>query len=119
MQTLSKKIKENSMVASLEGNTGVRVRIFQGIFGLFALLILFYLFLLGSSVMNVVERKTLESEAHMLANEIGTLELEYLQISNTIDRELSVQMGFEEIAQNFATRKSATMMSKKLAKNEI
>ncbi|MFM7089024.1 MAG: hypothetical protein ACKOW9_05875 [Candidatus Paceibacterota bacterium] len=119
MQTFSKKIKENSIVASLEGDVAVRARIFQGMIGLFALLVLFYLFLLGSSVMNVVERKNLESEAHMLANEIGTLELEYLQISNTIDRELSVQMGFEEIAQNFATRKAATMMSKKLAKNEI
>ena len=119
MQTFSKKIKENSIVASLEENANVRVRIFQGIVGAFALLIIFYLFLLGSSVMNVVERKTLESEAHILANEIGALEVEYLQVSNTVDRELSIQMGFEEIAQNFATRKSATMMSKKLAKNEI
>ncbi len=107
------------MVARLEGDVLLRTYILRALIGAFMFFALFYLFLLGSSVLNVVERKSLESEAHVLANEIGTLELEYLQISSSVDRDLSMQMGFEEISQNFATRKSATMMSKKLAKNEI
>ncbi|MBP6866079.1 MAG: hypothetical protein KBC12_00880 [Candidatus Pacebacteria bacterium] len=119
MKQIESKIRNSGLVASLNGNQALRVNLLRAIlagFGLFALL---YLFLLGSSVLNIVERKTLETEARTISNEIGALELNYLQVSSSIDRELSSSMGFEEISQNFATRKSVALISKKLAKNEI
>ncbi len=119
MKQIESKIRNSSMVASLNENQILRVNLLKGISIGFALLAALYLFLLGSSVLNIVERKTLESQAHTLSNEIGALELDYLQVSNSIDRELSVSMGFQEISQNFATRKSVGLVSKKLAKNEI
>lgn len=119
MKQIESKIRNNSIVASLDANQGLRVNLLRAILSGFAFFAFLYLFLLGSSVLNVVKRKTLEAEAHTLSNQIGALELDYLEVSSSIDRELSSTMGFEEISQNFATRKSVALISKKLAKNEI
>lgn len=109
-------IKNNSLVTHLKEDQNLRVKLLHGIYAAFAFFALLYLFLLGSAVLNIVERKSLEVKAHDLSNQIGELELKYLQVSGTIDRNLSESMGFEEIAQNFATRQAVTL---KLAKNEI
>ncbi len=112
-------IKNNTLVNELQENMEVREKIVKGIFFAFGFFALLYLFFLGSAVFNVVERKSLEAEAHNLSNQIGELELTYLQVSGQIDRDLSHSMGFEEIAQNFATRASVNLNGEKIARNEI
>lgn len=65
-----------------------------------------YVFLLVSTVINIVERRTLETDARSLGSEVRDLELTYLSLSNSIDLERSYALGFKETKTNFATRKS-------------
>lgn len=76
-----------------------------------------YVLFLGNMVFNIVERKTLESNARVLSNEVGDLELQYLSLSNKIDLTLANSLGFKDTKIKFAVRKS--LGSIKIAKNEI
>ena len=86
-----------------------RAMILNAILFAFGFLVLSYILLLSSVVSDVVSRKSLESKAYEINNEIGGLELEYLAISSRIDRDMSLGMGFEEIEQDFATRSTLTV----------
>src|SRR3989344_5566351 len=83
------------------------------IFWSFTALALWYVFLLGSMVWNIVERRSLEKSASMLSSEVGELELTYLSLSNDIDLAFSHSLGFTETKAKFATRK--TLGSLKIA----
>ena len=83
-------------------------------FGIFAFI---YVLFLGNMVFNIVERKSLETNARVLSSEVGKLELAYLSISNKIDLTFSYSLGFTEAKAKFATRKSLGNL--KLANNEI
>ncbi len=72
-------------------------------FGAFALL---YILFLGNMVINIVERRSFETEARSLSSEVGDLELIYLSMSKDIDLTLSYSMGFKETKTTFANRKS-------------
>lgn len=72
----------------------------------FGALALLYVFLLGNTVRDIVERRGLEINARTLSNEVRNLELTYLSMSNNIDLTLSYSMGFKETKPMFATRKS-------------
>jgi hypothetical protein len=76
-----------------------------------------YVLILGNMVFDIVERKALEKEMLVLTNEVGGLELTYLNVSNSIDMNLSASMGFKEAKANFATRKA--LGSVKIINNEI
>lgn len=69
-------------------------------------LALLYVFILGNTVFNIVERKSLEKETTTLSNEVRDFELTYLTISKEVDLKLSSAMGFKEVKKTFATRKS-------------
>src|SRR3989344_4957101 len=71
----------------------------------FATFLLWYIFLLGSMVFNIVERRTLEKEALVLSNQVHELELNYLSMSNKIDLTFAYSVGFKETNIKFATRK--------------
>ncbi len=71
----------------------------------FAVLALIYVILLGNMVFNIVERKSFEISARTLSNEVGSLELQYLSLSNGIDLAFSHSLGFKEAKASFATRK--------------
>ncbi|OGI76488.1 hypothetical protein A3C67_00070 [Candidatus Nomurabacteria bacterium RIFCSPHIGHO2_02_FULL_42_19] len=81
------------------------------------ILAVFYTFLLGNMVFNIIERKTLEAEMQTLATKVADLELEYLALSGKVDLAFSQALGFKEIKATFATRK--TLGSIKVVKNEI
>ena len=72
----------------------------------FGALALFYVFLLASMVVNIVERRSLEAEARTLTNEVRNLEVIYLSKTNDIDLTLSHSLGFRETKTTFATRKA-------------
>jgi len=85
-----------------------------------------YIFLLGSIVFNIIERRTFEVDARALSNEVMNLELQYLSMSNKIDLTLAKSMGFQETKTKFAVRKTLGRSSTgeplgsiKLAKNEL
>jgi len=76
------------------------------ILGSLGMLVLLYMFLLGSMVSNILERRGLETRERVLSNEVRNLELTYLSMANNIDLEFSYSLGFKEAKANFATRKS-------------
>lgn len=82
-----------------------------------AILVLIYVFVIGSMIFNIVKRKNLEAEARALSNEVRELELNYLSLSDKIDLNFSRTLGFNEAQIQFATRKS--LGSVKIAKNEL
>ena len=101
----------------------VALRTMLSIFGVLALC---YVLILGNMVANIVQRKNLEKEALTLSNEVSSLELSYLSVSNSVNLPLSLSMGFTEAKATFAVRKSLgvnitseSLDSIKLANNEI
>ena len=76
-----------------------------------------YVLILGNMVLDIVQRKTLEKEMLSLTNEVGSLELTYLNVLNSIDMNLSATMGFKETKATFVTRKA--LGSIKIINNEI
>src|SRR3989344_3694834 len=72
----------------------------------FAVLALWYVFILGNMVFNIVKRRSLEKEALTLSNQVGDLELSYLSLSSKVDIQFSQSLGFRETKANFAVRKS-------------
>lgn len=76
------------------------------IFWSFGFLALVYVFILGNMVSNIVARRSFETDARSLSNEVRELELSYLSISNNVDLAFSYSMGFKETKAVFATRKA-------------
>lgn len=101
----------------MNNNIEVRKIILNTMLVLLAVLSIIYVLILGKTVLDIVGRKSIEKEMLSLSNEVGSLELSYLSVSNSVDMALSSSMGFKETKAIFATRKS--LGSIKLAKNEI
>lgn len=78
----------------------------------FGTLTIWYIFLLGNMVFNIVERRAFETDARVLSSEVGDLELIYLSMSNDIDLALSHSMGFKETKAKFTTRKSISSLGR-------
>ena len=81
-------------------------------------LALAYVLLLGNMIFNIVERKSIETNARFISSEVSNLELEYLSMSGKVDLAFAESKGFKETKETkYATRKS--FGSLKLAKNEL
>jgi len=101
----------------MNNNIEIRRIILNIMLSILAALALWYVLILGNMIFDIVQRKTLEKEILTLSNEVRSLELSYLSISNSVDVALSSSMGFKETKATFATRKA--LGSLKLANNEI
>ncbi len=55
-----------------------------------------YLFFVGTTIFNIVERNNLESQNRELSSRVGELELLYLSESNKIDINLAYSLGFKD-----------------------
>ena len=117
MRQATLKLRGYARSMQIINNNNIKRQILSFIFASLGILSICYAFFLGSMVLNIVERKNLESEARAITSDIGALELTYFSKSNEVDLNLSSVMGFKEAKANFATRKS--LGSLKLAKNEI
>jgi hypothetical protein len=85
----------------------------------FLVLSLFYLFMLGNTVRNIIERRSFDTEARNISAEVSNLELTYLNMSNSIDLNYSHAKGFTEAKANFATRKSLGFGNIKNTQNDL
>ncbi|MFA5791654.1 MAG: hypothetical protein WC884_01295 [Candidatus Paceibacterota bacterium] len=90
----------------MNNNIEIKRVIFNIMLSLLVGLALWYVFILGNMVFDIVQRRTLEKEALLISNEVADLELSYLSISKNVDLALSSSMGFKEIKATFAIRKS-------------
>jgi len=106
---------------SIVGNDIERI-VLRFVLWSFAVLGILYIVLLGNMVRNIVERRTLETNARTLESEVGNLELTYLSMSNNVDLPFSYSLGFKETKATFTTRKALGYIpegSVKLAQNNI
>jgi hypothetical protein len=112
MKTAALKIKTYSRSVSIVNNNGLERNILRGIVASAIVLAGCYVVIMGSMVFNIVERKALEANARNLSNEVGELELQYLNISKSVDLALAESKGFKETdTKKFATRKSLGSIS--------
>lgn len=103
---------------SIVNNNGLERNILRGILASAGVLVACYVFIMGNMVFNIIERRALESDARELTNQVGELELQYLNISKSVDLSLAASKGFKETdTKKFATRKSLGSIS--FAKNEL
>ena len=85
----------------------------------FGALALAYLLILGSTIFNIIERRSAEAQSRALAGEVSALELRFLALSGRIDPEFGYSLGFVETSsENFATRRSLGSVSL-LPNNEL
>ncbi len=117
MKTAALKMKNYTMNVDIVNNNNLNERLLHFLLVAFGILALCYVVILGSVVINVVERKTIEAEARNLANEVGDLELQYLALSGKVDLNLARSLGFSEVRKEFATRKSLGSLN--IANNEL
>ncbi len=87
-------------------NNNIEKLILNVILWSFGALAILYIVFLGNMVKNIVERRSLETQAQILSSEVKNLELSYLSMSNNIDLPLSYSMGFKEVKANFAIHRS-------------
>jgi hypothetical protein len=125
MKQASIKVKNyKDAIDTIDSRVDLRSKVLYFIvvsFGIFSFL---YVLVLGNMVFNIIERKTVELDIRNLSNEIGNLESDYIALTNTIDKNSSVTMGFYEVKPVFATRTSLSFISPtdnntRLAANEI
>lgn len=106
-----------SSKVNIVDNGNLQKKIFNIMILSLGILACFYLILLTTMVVNIVARKSLESRARNLASEVSAMELSYLTMSNKIDHNLGLSLGFKEEQIKYATRKS--FGSVKISSNEI
>lgn len=121
MKEASLKLKMYASNVSIVDNDNLQSRMLSFVLWSFGLLALTYILILGNTVFNIVERRTVEANARAIATEMGELEIEYLRLSSQIDVTLGTSLGFKEVKdKQFATRKSlGALNSVKLANNEL
>ena len=117
MSTIAIKIKKYSGGVNIVNNNNINHRLFNVVLSSFGFLALFYVLILGGMVYNIVERRSLDSEARALSNEVADLELSYLSMSNKIDLNYAYTSGFKDIKANYANKKAVGSL--KLASNEL
>ncbi len=117
MKQATLKLKTYTNNVNIIDNGNLQKRILNMMLSTLGLLALIYVLLLGNMIFNIVERKALETRALTLSNEVGSLELQYLSVSQKVDLNLAYSLGFKETKTKFATRKS--LGSVIIAKNEI
>lgn len=110
MRQLSSKL--NIYVRSISIiNNNIDKMIFNIVIGAFGVLALLYVLFLVSMVKDIIERRSFEADARLLSGEVRDLEVKYLAMSNSIDLDLSLSMGFKEAKTTFATHKSLGFVS--------
>ncbi|MES2023302.1 MAG: hypothetical protein V4439_01335 [Patescibacteria group bacterium] len=80
-------------------------------------LVLFYFFLLGNTVFNIVARKSIETNSRVLSSDVGQMELQYIALSNKVNLTLAQSMGFQETKIKYATAKNVGSL--KISNNEL
>ena len=118
MKTASLKLKKGITKAAVaaSGNELNR-RLLNGLLTAILGLAMLYIVFLGQMVVNILERKSLDSEARTLVNEVSELEVAYLSASGKIDMEFSHSLGFKDASPEYASRKSLGRVG--ISANEI
>ena len=94
----------------LEDNS-IQKTIFKLIMGSLAILLLVYFYFVGSTVFNILAKKTLENNAQTLENEIGQLELSYLEKTREINKDFAFSQGFTDARDSIFASRTITQVA--------
>ena|SRR5258708_30822578 len=96
MRQATIKIRTYAHSIHIVNNNNLEGRLLNLILVSLGALALAYVLILGNMVFNIIQRRTLEAQAHMLSNEVSELELTYLSQSNKIDLSFGYAKGRSE-----------------------
>lgn len=87
-------------------------KIFWILFTVFVFLVVYYGFLVGSSVINAVNKQQTDKKITMLSSEINSMESEYIKLKNSITMDKAFSLGFVSLKKsNFAAVSSVSSLS--------
>lgn len=86
------KIKINTRTI----NQHLDKRMFLAVSSAFCMLLMMYVYFVGSTVFNIVERKSAESTMRTLSSSISDMEIEYITLAKNIDLTMAKTLGFNE-----------------------
>jgi len=92
-------------------NVIVQKNIFKILVFLLIILLITYMYLIGSITFNILARKTFESNAKNLGNEVSELEIVYLNKANQINKNYVLSLGFVESEPNIFVTKNASQVA--------
>lgn len=120
MRQANLKLKRYASSINIVNNNNLERRILNIALVSLGALAFLYVLLLGNTVWNIVERRSLEVNLRSLSSEVADLELTYFSMSNKVDASLGYALGFSEKEAKYTTRKSlGSLPSVNLSKNEI
>jgi hypothetical protein len=97
--------KTISIANNLNKNVSLQKTVFKTLVGGICVLSFVYVYMIGSITFNVVARKSLENNMREVGSSVSNLELDYLAVSNGINKGFALSNGFVEAANPiFATR---------------
>lgn len=73
-------------------------KLFWVLSGFIALTIVFYLYIIQSTIVHIVERKTDETEIRSTASRVAELEARMTALGKAMDINLAKEMGYQEIS---------------------
>ena len=118
MKTIAIKMKSYTGSVNIVNNNNLEKRILNIMLWSLGALALCYVLFLGNMVFNIIGRKSLETNARSLQNEVGDLQSQYFTVSNKVNLSLAASMGFKETKdKEYAIREA--IGSLKVATNEL
>jgi hypothetical protein len=80
----------------------IQQKVFWMLSSLLTVMLAFYLYSVLSLTVAVVDRNSMETAAHQLANKVGDLEAQYLAQTNSVTLAYAESLGFAEVNARFA-----------------
>ena len=97
--------KAKAITNNIVENTKMQRTLLYGFLGVLGILLVVYVYLIGSITFNILARKSLESDLQVLSSKVSKLELSYLDSMNKVDKNYAFSIGFVDNKDNiFATR---------------
>lgn len=82
----------------------IRQRVFWALVSVISILLLFYGYFTVSAIIDVADRRRMETEVLDMRSDVVTLELQYIAKENGITLEKAHELGFVESKHLFASR---------------
>ena len=104
--------KAKTITQTLSNDTSAQRTVFKFLVSSLVLLSSVYIYFIGSITFNVLARKSLENNMREVGSRVNNLELTYLSLSNSVDKNFALSSGFVDAsAPIFATRASVSRVA--------
>lgn len=106
--------KAKTITQSLSHDTSIQLTVFKFLVLSLVLLSFIYIYFIGSITFNVLARKSIENNMREVGSRVNNLELTYLSVSNSVDKNFALSAGFVDADHPiFATRTDVSRVAVK------